>query len=155
MPWYLEEELSAGAFAAFLGVTFTGRSRWHSGAIGDCCLFLVRGDRLYRAFPIRRSRDFGNHPRLLCSCRQGRTAKVKRSRVTGDWRSGDVMLLATDALAQWFLRNVEDGGEPWKELLGVECQEQFESLIQQTRDQNAIRNDDVTMVVVQSQVGVN
>lgn len=31
---------------------------------------------------------------------------------------GDLMVLATDALAAWFLRQAEAGEQPWQELAG-------------------------------------
>jgi hypothetical protein len=148
VPWYLEEKIAEGAFATFLGVSFRGRDRWQAAAVGDCCLFQVRGDELRRAFPVRRSQDFGNRPDLLCSRSRPGGGKTKRFRLRADWSDGDVLLLATDALAQWFLRNVEEGGKPWNELLGLETQEQFANRIQEMRETKQARNDDATLLVI-------
>jgi serine/threonine protein phosphatase PrpC len=153
MAWYLEEKLAEGAFATFLGVSFAGLNRWKAVAVGDCCLFLIRGERLRRAFPVRHSQDFTNHPALLCSRSHGGARKVKHLSILGDWRVGDLMVLASDALAQWFLRKVEEGEKPWMDLHQVECQEHFVAWIQQMRESKEIRNDDVTTILITSNLG--
>ncbi len=153
MAWYLEEKLAEGAFATFLGVSFAGVNRWKAVAVGDCCLFHVRGERLRRAFPVRHSEDFTNHPASLCSRSHSRARSVKHLRRAGDWRLGDLLVLTTDALAQWFLRKVEEGGTPWREVLGMESQEQFAGWIKRMREAKEIRNDDVTTIIIESTLG--
>jgi Protein phosphatase 2C len=150
MPWYLEEKFEQGAFATFLGVSFRGPDRWRAGAVGDCCLFQVRGSQLRQAFPVGHSATFGNQPALLCSRSTAAGGKVKRVRLEADWCAGDRMLLITDALAQWFLRNVEENRKPWHDLLGMRSQEQFAVRVQALRDAKEIRNDDATLVVIDS-----
>jgi hypothetical protein len=41
--------------------------RWHSAALGDTCLFHVRGGQLEVAFPLTQSSDFDTSPSLLGS----------------------------------------------------------------------------------------
>lgn len=150
MPWYLEEKFAQGAFATFLGVFFRGGRRWQAGVVGDCCLLHVRSGQLRRAFPMRRSQDFSNRPALLCSRPQGAGKQIKVSLLSGPWRADDVMLLATDALAQWFLRKVEEGNKPWEEALRVGTDEEFAAWIGPMRESKEIRNDDTTLMVIQS-----
>ena len=73
-PWYLEEALAhGGAFATFLGLVLEpsadGAAPWHwqAYAVGDSCLFQVRGDVLLRAFPVERAAEFGSTPCLVGS----------------------------------------------------------------------------------------
>ncbi len=148
MPWYLEEKYAEGAFAALLAVWFRGPDRWHAAAVGDACLFHVRNHELLRAFPVRHSRDFGNRPMLLGSHDPGRSKRIKRRRLQSDWHAGDHLLLATDALAHWFLKEAEQGRRPWTELLRLETNDEFAAWLECRRNENEIRNDDVTLICI-------
>ena len=154
LPWFAEAKFAQGAFATFLGLALNSdrRQHWHAVAIGDSCLFQIRDGRLNQAFPLTQSVDFDNSPRLLGSRTSAAEARQREVRGRGDWQSGDSFFLATDALAQWFLSQVEGDGQPW---------ELFESLfrepdvrhagiawIDQLRDRHEIRNDDVTLIMV-------
>ena len=148
LAWYAEEKFLEGAYATFLGLTFNdSHERWQAVAIGDCCLFHVREQRLIQAFPVRQSSAFGNQPDLLGSRRTSK--KIKRVRVKGAWHPGDRMLLMTDALAQWFLQQRETQQEPWNAILALATQEEFETWMTRLRETKELRNDDVTLVVIQ------
>src|SRR5262249_44305113 len=45
LPWYAETKFQEGAQATLLGVAFA-EGVWHAQAVGDCCLFQVRGNDL-------------------------------------------------------------------------------------------------------------
>jgi hypothetical protein len=104
LEWYGEEKRRLGAFATFLGLIVkkprqAKEGQWKALAVGDSCLFQVRQDRLLRAFPVRRSGDFGNRPPLLGSrCPAGRQAQAQVR--FGKWERGDRFFLMTDALAE-------------------------------------------------------
>jgi hypothetical protein len=146
LPWYAEAKRDEGAFATFLGLLLEPDG-WRAWAVGDSCLFQVREDRLVEAFPIGRSDEFSNHPRLLGSCGAPPTtaAPVERQ---GTWEVGDRFLLATDALAQWFLGQCEQGERPWRRLtqLGPGA---FPIWVEEQRERGELRNDDVTLLVVE------
>src|SRR5205085_7776817 len=70
LPWYAEEKLRDGAFAALAGLALTAtedRLRWNALAIGDSCMFHVRGEELLAAFPLAAASSFGSRPHLLSS----------------------------------------------------------------------------------------
>ncbi len=74
LPWYAEAKREQGAFATFLGVQVRRPSpgrpamTWRAVAVGDSCLLrLRRGGGLLRSFPMQKSTDFGNQPRLIGS----------------------------------------------------------------------------------------
>jgi Protein phosphatase 2C len=114
MPWYVEAKFQEGAFATLLGLALernAGRLAWLALAVGDSCLFQVREDSLRRAFPVKRAADFDHRPALIGSRAPLQVSpRCKRRRARGTWRPGDVFLLMTDALAEWFLRAVEGCG---------------------------------------------
>lgn len=163
LPWYAETKAHEGAFSSFLGLWIHDiRSdsiqprAWQSIAIGDSCLFHVREDALRKAFPLEHSQDFGNSPVLLSSNLSRNRIVWESTRSWADeWEDGDTFFLATDALAAWFLRSHERGEKPWRTLLRFvrdkqgHTNDEFREWIGHLRDDGAIRNDDVTLLVVQ------
>lgn len=160
-PWYVEDRLQQGAFAAFLGLvldevnTWRGgrRWRWRAVAIGDCCLFQVRDGRLIQAGPLVRSKDFGNTPWLVGSrSLLDKTLTKKTTQQKGDWQPHDRFWLMTDALALWCWQQIETGYKPWKELdrlfLAADPHRAFAEWIHGLRQERQMRNDDVTLVAV-------
>lgn len=160
LPWYATAKLHEGAFAAFLGLSLEkpawwwwGKSRWRAVAVGDSCLFQIRAGCLHAKFPIQQAEEFGNHPWLLGS--RDAVAEVGAGKVTwaeGDGRSGDLLLLLTDALAQWFLRQHEGNQKPWEALAAILTaaapEEHFAAWVEAQRDQKELKNDDVTLLAV-------
>jgi hypothetical protein len=161
MPWFVEDRMQQGAFAAFLGLvldevtTWRGgkRKRWRALAVGDTCLFQVRAGRLYHSVPMTRSRDFGNSPWLAGSRTVlDRKFSKQAAQYKGGWQPGDRLWLMTDALALWFLQEAEAGHKPWKELeallLRNDPQRSFPGWVEDMRDSQRIRNDDVTLLAL-------
>lgn len=150
LPWYAEDKREIGAFATFLG--FTARRRadgtriWRAIAVGDACLFHMRGDAVKRTFPMTQSADFGNQPDLIGSRRANEAQMQKAS---GRWRPNDRFLLMTDALAQWFLLGLEQDQDPLGQIRSLLANEQdFAGWVEERRRQSSLRNDDVTLIVV-------
>lgn len=149
LPWYADEKRQMGAFATFLGFKVrTSLNVWRAIAVGDACLFHVRGNEMQQAFPIARSAAFGNSPDLIGSRRAGLN-RVRMAR--GQWQAGDRFLLMTDALAQWFLAGVEKGRDPLadiRDLLAEASPEVAFAAWVEERRRSSLRNDDVTLLVV-------
>jgi hypothetical protein len=128
LPWYAEEKLRSGSFAAFAGLTLGvpadgapgaggGRLRWEAVAAGDSCVFQVREDALIAAFPLDSAAAFGNRPALLSTepaANAGLGSHIRRA--DGECRAGDTFYLMTDALAAWFLDAAGRGERPWLTL---------------------------------------
>lgn len=150
LPWFAEEKARNGAFATFLSLELSDSlRRWQAIAVGDSALFLVRDDRLKTAFPLSHADKFGSTAALLCSNQARNHTVWKQIRVKrGDWRSGDLFLLCTDALAQWFLIEWAAGAKPWSVLRDLNTQEEFEKLALQLRSGKSVRNDDMTVLVI-------
>jgi hypothetical protein len=152
LPWYAEAKVQEGAFATFLGLVLQP-ARWQAIAVGDSCLFHLRGEQLLQAFPLMHSEDFGNNPRLVGS-RTAPAAAVERQQVQteGDWQANDWLVLMTDALAQWFLRETESGKQPSQAVLRLVLDNAnsaaFANWVELLRDKEGLRNDDVTLVTV-------
>jgi hypothetical protein len=103
---------------------------------------------MVQSFPVARSADFGNRPDLIGSRRAGGDCS---RRAQGRWRAKDRFLLMTDALAQWFLSRVEAKADPLAQmnaLLAEASPEAFILWVEMRRQQGSLRNDDVTLIVV-------
>lgn len=151
LPWYAEEKVRAGAYAALLGLDVMATGEWRSLAVGDCCLLHWRGDELVTAFPAQDAAFFTSRPYLLSSNaahNEGLDRQIQRA--SGQWRPGDRFALLSDALAQWALRQHEAGRPPWgalAELQGAD-RRHFARWVDGLRQSAALRNDDVTAVLV-------
>lgn len=157
VQWYELPKLEKGAYATVLAARFEdGRlgqhSVWHAAALGDSCMFQVRGSALLLAFPIDSSADFDNSPGLVNSRGHDReTLAARVDLMAGSAEFGDQFFLCTDALAAWFLAEAEQGGTPWQQLYDFTCLGDttgFAAWLTKLRDGGRIRNDDVTVVHV-------
>jgi hypothetical protein len=139
--------------ATFLGLTIDsepegpeGGTPWKAGAVGDVCLFHVREGHLLDSFPVSRAADFNATPSIFQSKAMGpMPSGVVRS---GILLPGDFLVIATDALAQSLLTEVEAGIFPdWGRFWDID-QECWRIEIEALRDRGAIVNDDCTLVLV-------
>jgi hypothetical protein len=158
LPWYAEEKARRGAFATLLGVTFAWppaddtaavdtTASWAALAVGDVCLFQIRAEEVIVHFPVQHAADFGTTPPLLSSRPDyNRRSLQALCTCTGECWPGDLFVLATDALAAWFLQQVEAGERPWQSLGGL-TEETFAALVASLRHAGVMRNDDVTLML--------
>jgi Protein phosphatase 2C len=153
LPWFATEKAEQGAFAAFLGVEIDAHTnRWTALAVGDCCVIQVddvgKEMRVVETFPLQESSQFTMSPYLLGSRSDGESLKDHIRTGKGSLRDGDMLLLATDAMAAWLLKRNEEGRPLWKWLyrrLGTP--ESFAAIVAYGR-KNGLRNDDFTLVRV-------
>ncbi len=121
---------------------------WTAWAVGDICLFHIRGGQLIASFPIGASADFNTTPLLYQSKAMRSTPQAVATR--GELRSDDLIVFATDATAQRLLAEVESGTPPdWGRFWDLD-QETWRREIEAIRDQNAMVNDDCTLVVLRA-----
>jgi hypothetical protein len=154
MPWYAEEKFQMGAFSTFLRAEFTKNSEdankgeWKAIAVGDSCIFQCNGKGLIQSFPISEPEKFNNRPDLIASnplYNQGFSKKLKS--VEGDWVQGDIFILATDALAKWFLVECKKGLNPWEVLDSFQTEPAFDTWVQQKRTTLELDDDDTSYLI--------
>ena len=149
LPWFANEKAKQGAFAAFLGVQID-ENRWTALAVGDCCLLQVddvgKGMRVVEAFPLEQSSQFTMSPYLIGSGSDGESLNDRIQTSKGTLRDGDMLLLATDALTAWLLKQHEAGRPLWKWLYRkLRTPESFAAMVAYGR-KHGLRNDDFTLV---------
>ena len=159
LKWFEENLLIKGSFSTLLGVTFVNSSPtggyWKSYSIGDSCLFQLR-DSVIEVFPEMESASFGNSPELISSNptyneELENLVKVK----TGDFFFGDSFYLMTDAIANWFIKQLAEEKKPWvilDEFLGVDY-EGLTKFIDNLREENQLKNDDITITRIKLMEG--
>jgi hypothetical protein len=158
LPWYAETKRAEGAFATFLGLSLRpprGQrpGTWQALAVGDSCLFHARGGTFLTSFPLAESAQFGSYPPLIRSRPPPpRRKEPEYEQAHGRWRPGDRFLLMTDALSMWFLEQQEHEHGPLavieRLLVEGDAEKAFAAWVEERRDNDNLRNDDVTLVVI-------
>lgn len=155
LPWYAQQKVQAGAYAAFLGLTINlDNNEWKSIAIGDSNLFIIRNNnQLIQSFPINEVSDFGNTPYLLSSLStQNLEIGSHLRKDGGEIQRGDLFILGTDAISAWLLSESKNQG--WLNLKNLVQKEgytetDFKNWIKNKRANKEIKNDDTTLIVIE------
>lgn len=156
LPWYAEEKAASGAFAAFVGVSFaevdSGECMWTAVALGDACLVHKRDGCILQSIPIGDPSAFGYHPRLVPSAIERQRGLAEDVMCAdGMVRPGDRLLLLTDAIAAWYLRQSAETPvlvQTFERLLEENALQELHDLIAAERGGKRLRNDDVAAVLV-------
>lgn len=159
LPWYAEEKLEKGAYAALVGLHLKkGRGKKNAfmvEATGDCCVIHVRESEMLSSFPMVSSDQFNNSPALICSHEFPFVdAQMQKLTKKGEWQDGDTFVLLSDAIACWALRRHEELDDVANVLQNIETQEDLLRLVEEERllisedGRPAMKNDDVTFLSV-------
>jgi hypothetical protein len=155
VAWYAEAKRTQGAHATLVGVSLTPRPAdrawvWRAVGVGDSCLFQVRGGDLLVSFPLSAPHEFDHTPRLVSSAASG--PAVEPEWLAGRAEPGDLLVLASDAVAAWLLTADRSGAGVWRrvaEALGAgEPSARAAGLSSMAADAQACRNDDATLLAV-------
>ena len=155
IPWHGEAKARAGAFATLVGLTIEpapddpSRLRWEALAVGDACLFVVRGGELAVSFPLAEASEFDNTPALTCSNPDNAAGMWDGVRALGgECEAGDLFIVASDALAGWFLARAAAGERPW-EVGDALDPSGWDAWVDEQRGAGLMRNDDSTLVAIE------
>jgi hypothetical protein len=143
-----------GSFATFLGCEIAdgagngARPRWTAIALGDTVLFHVRGGELVAQFPRLAAADFGYNPDGVSTRPEALHEQVGRVRAAeGELADGDLLYVATDALAHWMVEQARrDPGALWPALASLSHPDSFRRLVADRRAGGDMGNDDVTLL---------
>lgn len=153
LAWYEKESIKRGAFSTLLGLKLKKNNEnnldWESIAIGDSCLFLIRNNEIIKKFPISSSSEFNSKPNLVSEFISHNIELKNYAKFLKDIAFiGDIFLLMSDALAKWFLCEVEIGNTPYETLLNLNYNDDFEKFIKELRKKLQIENDDTTIIII-------
>ena len=125
------------------------KREWRAVVVGDSCLF-HKNSSGFRSYLIEKSEDFTDRPEAFGSFPEANPYTPEF--IKGELQSGDVFILATDALAKWILEHKESENleEVLHRLEQIEDREQFHQFVNQARDAEKIRlvNDDVALMLI-------
>lgn len=148
LPWYAVEKLAQGSSATLVGLHLE-RSRhcYTAQAVGDSCLLHVRRTALVRSFPLQHSSEFNHVPRQI---RTDSPLTPEPETLQANFVDGDVLVLASDALACFLLRVHETRGElsvvhDLANRRGV-----FDDWVDVHRRGGQLANDDTTICVIRT-----
>lgn len=156
LAWHQKPKLLDGAATTLLWieVTSTGADdgvarplQVRSYSIGDCCLFHIRGGQVLQTFPIQDSARFEDHPQAIRSVYK-RSDAVTFEAMETQCNPGDLLLLCTDAVAAWTMRQLEAGAQlDWNSYWHM-THEDWQAWLTSLRQDNQIRYDDSTAVLL-------
>ncbi len=158
LAWFQKAKLPNGAFSTLLWIRLLpveeeeaegfGAYRLHGFAIGDSCLFHIRGGETVRSFPIERAKELEANPIVLGSVDLNRDDYLEFHELDVQCYVDDVIVLCTDAIADWALRRAEEGNPPnWNDYWSM-TEEQWLAEINELRESRAMRYDDATLVLL-------
>ena len=156
LAWHQKPKLLEGASSTLLWVELSGQDapegtarprRLCGYAIGDCCLFHVRRGGLLQTFPIENSARFEDHPQVLRSVYKRADAFAFEAFET-QCHPGDLLVMCTDAVACWTLRQLEAGGTVDWDAYWTLSSSDWQQWILQLRQSHQIRYDDSTVLVL-------
>jgi hypothetical protein len=133
------DDAPAGAFGGFRLVAF---------ALGDSCLFQVRGGELVRSFPLETAEQFETDPIVLGSVDLKRDHLLQFAFLDEMCYAGDELILCTDAVAEWAVRCYASGEPPvWSDFWGM-SEDDWRSGVVWLRQERQMRIDDSTMLML-------
>lgn len=149
LPWFAQSKLLEGSAATFLSLT-VHNGRFRVTAVGDSCVFHIRGEEIIARGPLDCSADFTRFPALLTTRPDTTAADEEVWSKEGEYHAGDVFILATDAAAKYILR--------WHEQKNIipripnygDSPAGFLKQVDHLRNQAWLDNDDTTLCVVET-----
>ncbi|MGO8690893.1 MAG: protein phosphatase 2C domain-containing protein [Thermoguttaceae bacterium] len=158
LAWHQRAKLPMGAFSTLLWIQVTESEREQPGAfgayrlrgfaIGDSCLFHVRGRELVRSFPLETAAQFQADPIVLGSIDLKRDYLMRFTMLNELCYPDDLLILCTDALAEWALKLHEAGGTPDWDRCRTMSEADWQAQITELRRLRHIRYDDTTLVLL-------
>ncbi len=158
LAWYQRPKMIDGAMTTLLWTELAPSEIADDGhatnyqlravAIGDTCLFHLRGDECLKHFPMDSAGQFGLNPAVIGSVDRQADHLLEFQLYEAECPPGDWLVLATDALALWAMTRGESG-EPvdWRRYWDLP-DDQWRQEIVSLREANLMRYDDTTLMLL-------
>lgn len=158
LTWYQRPKMVDGAMTTLLWIELTPieigedglakNYRLRSFAIGDSCLFHVRGGETQRMFPLEQSEEFGLNPAVIGSVDRKRDHLLEFKAWETTCLPDDLLVLCTDAIALWACQQAEAGQPVAWENYWNQSDEAWREEIFAHREASDMRFDDSTLVLL-------
>lgn len=125
--------------------------------VGDSCFFKIQenylkehSDNDFESYPIKSSINFNNTPTLLNSYTLANIDSIISEEINVQIRADEktYLLLASDALSQWILKQHELKEISLIRELLTRNSENFESWVTKQKDNGGLHDDDITLVLL-------
>jgi hypothetical protein len=158
LTWYQRPKMVDGAMTTLLWVELHPAEIGEDGlaktyrlqmfAIGDTCMFHLRGGQMLAKFPLESSSEFGLNPAVIASIDRKRDHLLAFKAAEAECLPDDLLVLCTDAIALWAYERAESG-EPvaWENYWDLDA-EAWRAEIFALRDAARMRFDDSTLVLL-------
>lgn len=153
LSWSQQAAYERGSFATLLGLQLAERGQAiEVFAIGDSLACHIRGGTLMSTFPYVAAEEFDARPALLSTLGSQNGFLMERgffNRNAGaTWavQAGDIILLVTDAVGQWLLREKLSHPSSLQMLAAISSGTELSELVLRLRAQGRIRYDDSTVI---------
>ena len=158
LAWFQKPKLREVAFSTLLWVEILPLDehdrqpqdpwRLRGFAVGDSCLFHVRDGELLRTFPVENAEELEKDPVVIGSVDLNRDELLEFKSLDEFCRPGDVLVLCTDAVADWALRRRDAGNPPAWEDYWKMAEQAWQDEVVALRDQRQMRYDDATLLLL-------
>ena len=151
LSWSKQLAFDRGSFATLLGLT-TFENSCSVFSIGDSLAALVRNKRIHTSFPFVYPEQFDARPELLSTLSnlntfaQDSEFNIAEHQTSWEIEDGDTVFMMTDAVGQWFLREINFENSSAQALLDTSTEDEFQSLICLLRSEKRIKLDDSTLL---------
>lgn len=153
LSWSKQMAFERGSFATLISVNCAPLSNSvEIFSIGDSLAVLVRDGRYEKSYPFDNPEQFDARPELLSTLSHlnkftddGEYLSVEHNQ-RWETQHGDYILLLTDAVGQWFLREINHEPSSIDILLQIDTDENFEDLVVAMRSERRMKLDDSTMI---------
>ncbi|MGI9060325.1 MAG: hypothetical protein ACR2H5_17310 [Ktedonobacteraceae bacterium] len=155
--------LQQGAQTTLIGCSLVSNTEQHDlptsatiFAVGNSEFFLFSpnhsgGYEIAETFPFSDPNEFSTRPDTLVTVQRTdllERAWVRRKTTYINVFSGDLIVLATGALAKWLLLRVYQNSDKWLPLLSSNSAAEFEQRIREELRNGLLEDDDLTMLVI-------
>ncbi len=159
----LLHDLQQGAQTTLVGCSLVSNTEEHDlptsatvFAIGNSEFFLFSpnhsgGYEIAETFPFSDPNEFASCPDTLVTAQRTELlerAWVRRKTMNINVFSGDIIVLATDALAKWLLMRVYQNSNKWLSLLTSNSAAEFEQRVREELHNGQLEDDDLTLLVI-------
>lgn len=144
----IKESIGRGASATFLGVQVDRQQQSiRALSFGDSCMFLISPTRkIYESFPLNDTSEFTDFPYQILSRKDHLVRGYKEIPMSYD--SGDTLVLATDAISKWIMKNLVGDFDETLQILERFNSGNFQEFIEQGWRNRQIGVDDATLMLV-------
>jgi hypothetical protein len=158
LTWYQRPKMADGAMTTLLWLELVPaqtddqghalRYQLEAFAIGDTCLLHVRDGQTLYWFPLESSAEFGLNPAVIASVDRQVDHLLEFKARSCDCLPGDLLVLATDAIALWAIERHESGETiDWSRYWDL-TDDEWRGEVFAQRDAKQMRFDDSTLVLL-------